>query len=152
MTRTEQIAQELLDAVDRPDQVDAVLARHVGSKGPLYAALARATATLKEQLPGLAQKAKEAQDQCRTRQEQVKVFDREVASRRQQRGALAKEIVKTEAKLKENRDLLGQVARLKAQGFGPDELARLHDVLAQVAAAKGAAPEDGVAQFFQMVS
>lgn len=152
MTLTERIAQELLDAANQPDQLDAVVARYSRSKGPLYNALARATETLKGQLPALSQKIKVAEDNHHKRQKQVEALDQEVAALRQQNGALAKQLADTETKLARSRGTLDQVARLQKQGFGPGELSRLHAILSQIAASQGAKPEDGVSQFFETVS
>lgn len=152
MTLTDRITQELLDAVDHPDQLDAVVARHSRSKGPLYNALARATNTLKGQLPALGKKIKVAEDNHRKRQEQMDTLDREIAALRQRSVALAKQLADTESKLARNRETLDQVARLQKRGFGPGELTRLHDILGQMAASQGAKPEDGVSQFFETVS
>lgn len=44
------ITQELLDSVDDPSGLEAILKRHGRSKGPLYLALAESTSELRQRL------------------------------------------------------------------------------------------------------
>ena len=58
---------------------------------------------------------------------------------------------KADDALKLVRGLLDQAETLKKAGLGEEELRRLHQLLAQVAANQGLQPSEGVAQFFETV-
>ena len=150
-TLTETIAQELLAAADEPSRLDAVLRQYGHSKGPLYHALAQATALLTERLTGLSHESKEAEKECRERQQHLRVAEQELASMEQGWATKAQELTAIDERLQERQELLDQANKLACLGFGLTELSRLRDLLAQVAASQGAPPEEGVAQFFHTV-
>ncbi len=150
-TLTNEITQELLDAVGNPAGLEAVFQQHSHSKGPFYHALAQATASLTERFSTLAQKCKEAEKEYQQRQQQAKGTKQELASLEQGRAAKAKELAALEGQVKGKKELLDQAGALGGLGFGLGELAELHDMLAKVAASQGAKPEEAADLFFKEV-
>jgi len=151
-TLTNTITQELLDAVDNPAELDAVLKKHSHSKGPLYHAVAQATTRLQQQLRDdsteisqIRAKGKELRDQAHTLENHCRELEVKGQS-------LEEKTRQAEASLVKVNELLDQVKALRGLGFGPDELSRLHDLLAGIATSQGTKPENAVGAFFRHVS
>lgn len=151
VTLTEKITQQLLDAADDPAGLEAVFQQHGHSKGPLYSALAQATATLKDRFPDLAQKCKGAETECQEYRQQGKEAKEGLTSLEEARAAKAKELAELEEKAEEKKELLKRARALTEMGFGSDELSRLHGLLAQVAATTGNKSREAVALFFSEI-
>ena len=117
VTLTEKIAQQLLDATDNPAALEAVFQQHSHSKGPLYSALAQATATLKGRFSTLAQKCKGAETEYQECHQQGKAAKEQLASLEKARAAKAKELAELEEKVKGTKELLDQAKALAGMGF-----------------------------------
>ena len=150
-TRTEAIARELLNAALDPGGLPAVLRRHSRSKGPLYLALAEATAEMTSRLEKISEEtgeAKRQRDQLTGEkarlQEESELLEASVRE-------LDEQVQQQETSLAQVQGLLDQAARLQERGFGGAELDRLYNLLSHFSASQGAAPEEGVAQFFETV-
>jgi predicted nucleic acid-binding Zn-ribbon protein len=150
-TLTQSITEQLLEAATNPVQLEGILKEHSHSKGPLYIALAQATTTLTEQLATLSEKCRQTDTECQGRQQQLKTSDQNLADIGRAVEQKSKELVSLNERLEQNQALLNQADTLRGLGFGPDELTKLHSVLARTAASAGARPEEAVATFFQQV-
>ena len=65
--------------------------------------------------------------------------------------AVSRQVEADEKRLTEVQGVLDLVVDLEKRGFGGQELSRLYEILAGVAASQGAPPGEGVAQFFRTV-
>lgn len=144
MTRTEAIAEELLAAVDSPEQLPAILERHAGSKGPLYNALATATKRLREEFTRLAAEVQKLRQQKAGLDRQLDELDRRAGQHREA-------LQQAEQRLAEGRPLLDRLDRLAGLGLGPVELDQLISLLARLASEQGLPTQEGVRQFFETV-
>ena len=144
MTLRETITEELLNA----ENISRTYRR---SKGPYYAALLDATNQLQDQLDELLEEITDAIEQ--------KVdLGKQVSNLQEKRNGLAQEILVGEerlnegnARLAESQDTLDRAVELERMGFGTEELTRLYEILAQLAANQGAVPEEAVAEFFRTI-
>jgi len=151
MTLRETITEELLNAVEHPEQLENISRTYSRSKGPYYAALLDATNQLQEQLDELLEEISDAIEQKR-------VLEQQVTTQHEKRDGLAQEVQVVEerlnegnARLAESQDTLDRAVELERMGFGTEELTRLYEILAQLAANQGAVPEEAVAEFFRTI-
>ena len=151
MTIKENITQEFLDSAGDPARLEQIFRRFGHTKGPLYGGLAQATSQMELRFEEAVSEVFEAEAEKQGLQQQLD-------SLREQKQELGEDIHSLDLRLLSDREEHGQVQELldRAQaltqrGFGQEELNRLYDLLAQVAAAQGEPPELGVAQFFQTV-
>lgn len=151
MTLTDTIADELLEAVNRPGGLDEITAKYAHSKGPLYGALARATGTLAQRLAATRDELKAAEEAQAARQKQVNEMDGQATELGKKRDGLAREVKELERSRERQRKSLTHVAGLKALGFGEKEFERLAQLLGKIAASQGEPPGEGVSQFFRLV-
>ena len=124
-TLTETIAQELLAAADEPSRLEAVLRQYGRSKGPLYHALARATALLTEHLTRLSHESKEAEKECRERQQHLRVAEQELASMEQGWATKAKELTAIDERLQERQEFPDQANKLAGAKWTIDRTFKL---------------------------
>ena len=151
MTLTAMIEDELLDAVREPGGLERVMQRHRGSKGPLYNALSSAMGVMGQRLEQAHLEKTETEARWQKLQECI-------APLQERRDRLLEEVQEldrrhseAEMRLTEMEGLQERTQELGKRGFGEEELDRLSDLLAQIAADQGAPPEEGVAQFFRIV-
>ena len=151
MTLRETITEELLNAVEHPEQLENISRTYSRSKGPYYAALLDATNQLQDQLDELLEEISDAIEQKR-------VLEQQVTTQHEKRDGLAQEVQVVEerlnegnARLAESQDTLDRAVELERMGFGTEELTRLYEILAQLAANQGAVPEEAVAEFFRTI-
>lgn len=144
---TDLIERDLLAALDGASPVDDVLHRYAGSKGPLYAALARATAAASERLSLMQAEL----DQGRQEVSALagKTRDEAGRSHKARREAMAAEaqLRKLRAALEHETALLGEAQRLRAAGFDEASLAALSAVFSRAAQAQGAATAEIAGRF-----
>ena len=151
MTLTEQITERLLDAVDEPGGLDAVYREFSKSRGPYYGALAAATAELQEQFESASDVYKDLAAEHRELTQDVTVLHDQQIELQKSVQTLAGEVQTAEQRLEESHESLDWLDQLTNAGFGPDELSRIHEILAQIAAENGGLPEEGAAGFFKFV-
>ena len=152
MTLKQTITEELLDSIADPGGLEEVQRKYSKSKGPYYLALAEATSQLLNRLQRARQQTASAEShkasldhEVKEMEEKRKLLDGQIVGREQRvRGA--------ESRLLQVQGLLDQADVLTKAGLGEEELRRLSQLLAEVAAGQGALPEEGVAQFFDTVS
>ena len=149
---TETITQELLDALDDHDELDRVLRRYQGSKGPLYKALAMVLDFAQSELRTTQLELEDV----RHASESAKADDERLLQERASREADLQDLESHRATVEEQvqalEPTLNWARDLNRQGFGETELRRVGDLLADIAANQGLLPEDGVAQFFETVA
>jgi hypothetical protein len=146
---TDLIEEELLAALEGKANPQEVLRRHSGSKGPLYTALARATAkavarflALRRQIEELRTKgeaagraAEEAEGRAGKAEARLKAAEGQLAQ-------VAKAIGRQQA-------LLDQAKELASAGFGQKALEKVRRLLVQAAAADGVSPAEAASRFLQ---
>lgn len=142
MTRTELIAKELLEAVDRPENLDAVFARHADSKGPFYKALAEATQRLQAHYKALVTKTRQEKEREEALQSSVGQLEKSLAKMQELERKMAKNIEKNQA-------VLDRLKELTGKGFGEAQLAKLVDVLAGWMTKSGLKPPEAVDRFLE---
>jgi len=150
-TLTQTITSELLDAVDDDGALKAVLQRHSRSKGPLYHALAQATSQLHHRLDKARTDLSGTETQRKRIEDRVQALAQQCEELDARRQALEQQVSQSESRLCETKELLDRAEALAGLGFGLDQLTRLHELLAHIAASQGATPEEGVRQFFDTV-
>ena len=151
MTLTDQITRELLKCVGEPAGLSAVMARYSKSKGPFYHALANATNRLIQQLSDIGTEMEEAEARLDEVYGQVDNLEGRRAKLLCEVQELEAKCSQATARLDECKEQLSRADDLQISGFGKEELSRLFDLLAQIAASQGAPPEEGVIHFFQSV-
>lgn len=151
MTLRETITEGLLNYVDNPDGLDEVFRKYSKSKGPFYLGLADATSELIDRYETLAHENGDLDTHKNDLSDQVAALDDQEAELQESVQMLGNEVQTAEQRLREAQSSLDHLDSLARSGFGGHELARLSDLLAQVSAEQGGAPEEGVLQFFQTV-
>lgn len=151
MSIKETITKELLDRIDDPAGLEEVLKRHGRSKGPLYSALAEATAQLRRQYESLVQETQRLAARQAQAESEISVLEGRQRSLGLKARGMEKDIGQKEARLSEVRGLIETADRLEGQGFGKDNLEQLFNLLAETAASQGDTPKDGVTKFFEVV-
>ena len=150
-TLTDTITGELLDTMDNPSGLDAVLKRHSRSKGPLYCALAQATTQLQQQLADAAADISRINENRNKLHAETTTLDNRCQEMETKANSLEEKNRQAETKIAEVNELLEQVRDLGSVGFGPNELAHLRDLLVSVAASHGVRPQDAVGLFFEKI-
>ncbi len=152
MTLREIITEELLNAVGHPEELENISRTYSRSKGPYYAALLDATSQLQDQLEDLSEEISDTN-------EQKKMLVLQGASLEEQRDELAQEVQVQEERLDaagsrvaEVQAVLNHADQLAQRGFGQEELNRLYELLAQIAADQAVPAEQGVEEFFKTMS
>ena len=149
MPLTDIIEEELLVTLDGGTDPQIVLDRHAGSKGPLYAALARATAEATARFGEIRGKLREAQARRQAAEAQASDANDRAAQAGRQVAAAQKKLAAAEAALTKRQALLDRAAALKAAGFDDAALGRLTDALTAAAKAEGKLVADIVVAFLE---
>ncbi len=131
MSIKETITKELLDRIDDPAGLEEVLKRHGRSKGPLYSALAEATAQLRRQYESLVQETQRLAARQAQAESEISVLEGRQRSLGLKARGMEKDIGQKEARLSEVRGLIETADRLEGQGFGKDNLEQLFNLLAE---------------------
>jgi chromosome segregation ATPase len=150
-TITETITQELINAVENPAEIEKVIHDRSKSKGPFYMALAQATALMTDNLKAISGKCQSIDKEYSEAREKMKTAEREAGELSKQLATKNEDLESLDEKMKEEKALLDQANQLRELGFGRDELGKLYEILAQIAASQGAKPEESVNVFFQEV-
>ncbi len=149
MALTDIIEEELLATLDGGADPQAVMNRYAGSKGPLYAALARATAEATVRFGEVRGKLWDAQSRRQAAEAQASDANDRAAQAGRQVAAAQKKLAAAEAALAKRQALLDRAAALKAAGFDDAALGRLTDALTAAAKAEGKLVADIVVAFLE---
>ena len=149
-TITETITGKLLDAIQDPVVLQAVLQEYSHNKGPLYIALAQATSVLTQKLTATALQYKELETKLQERQQQIQEREQKLHGLDQQVASQSSKLASLETKVQESATLLDKVNSLTVLGFGPDELGKLHHLLMDNIP-EGGKPQDAIVLFFKFV-
>ncbi len=152
MTLTQTITEELLNYLGEPGGIEQVLQKYSRSKGPLYSALASATVEMRQRISHLQQQIREAEAKSGPLKNEVANMERTRDELQERVLGLEDQLDDCERRLEEASGILSRVDRLARCGFGEEELNRLHELLALIAAESGSMPEESVAQFFETVA
>ena len=151
MTLTALIEGELLNVVDQRGGFEEVMRRHATSKGPLYRALFSATAEMGRRLEQANLEKTEAEARGHDLQECVDPLQERRERLLEEVQELEGRYSDAEAQLTRVESTVDRAQQLGKQGFGERELDRLAELLTQIAASQGLAPEQGAAEFFRFV-
>ena len=149
-TVTQTITEKLLDAIQDPVVLQAVLKEYSHHKGPLYSALAQATSVLTHKLTATAQQCKELDIKLQKRQQQIQEREEKLHSLDQQAAVQSSKVASLEIEVQESTTLLDKIKALAGLGFGPDELGKLHHLLMNNIP-EGVKPQDAISLFFEFV-
>ena len=144
---TDIIEQDLLATLAGDGDPQAVLDRHAGSKGPLYVALARATAQATAGFAEVWGRVREAQAHRKDAEEHAKESEKRAREAERRASAAEKRLAAAEAGLCERQALLERADALRAGGFDDATLTKLGEVLAGAAQAEGKPTAQAVAGF-----
>ena len=147
MPLTDIIEEELLATLDGEGDPQAVLDRHAGSKGPLYAALARATVEATVRFGEIRGKLREAQTRRQATEAQAKDAEKRAAQAGRQAAAAEKRIASAGVALQKRQALLDRADALQAAGFDAAALALLGEALGAAAQSGGKPVAEVVAAF-----
>ena len=149
MTLKQTITREVLESVEDPAGPRDVLNRYSRSKGPLYLALAEATNQLQRRVSAASLEmatVESRRDELQVRLEAVYQERQELEEKVQ---LLGHQVKQAEVKLNDVGGLLDRATDLNRLGFGEKQLARLQELLGNIAADHGVPIEEGVTQFFE---
>jgi hypothetical protein len=144
---TDLIEQELLATLDGEGDPQAVLDRHAASKGPLYAALARATAQATARFAEVRGKLRESQARGRAAAAQASDAEKRAGLAERRASAAEKRLASAEGALAQRQALVGRADALRGAGFDGDALRRLGEALGGAAQAEGKPTAEVVAHF-----
>jgi len=146
MTLKQIIIRELLDTVNEPAKLEKIFRRYSGSEGPFCSGLATAMSQLETRFQEARRTALEAESQKQDLQEQLDSLEEQRHSLEDHVQAVGRLVEAAEGRLAVVQVALDRAVDLERRGFGQEELIRLYEPLAQIAADQGAPPEEGVAQ------
>ena len=144
---TDIIEQDLLATLAGDGDPQAVLDRHAGSKGPLYLALARATAQATDRLADVRTQLHDAQAHCRDADEHANQSEKRATQADRRALSAEKRLVSAEAALRKRQALLDRADALQATGFDADALGLLGNALGAAARAEDKPTTEVVAAF-----
>jgi len=144
---TDLIEQDLLATLDGTGDPRAVQDGHAGSKGPLYAALARATGTATLRFAEVRGKLREAGAHLREATATEKESEARAAQAEHRAAGAEKRLAAAESALAQRQTLLARADGLTAAGFAAAHLDALGGLLGAVAEREGLRPADPVARF-----
>ena len=149
MPLTDIIEEELLATLDGGTDPQIVLDRHAGSKGPLYAALARATAEATVRFGEVCGKLRDAQSRRQATDAQAKDTEKRATEAGRRAASAEKRLASAGVALQKQQALLDRADALQAAGFDAAALGRLSDALTDAAQAEGKPIAEVVAAFLE---
>ena len=151
MSLRELIKQEMLEAAGDPQAVQSVFDRYARSKGSLYMALGEATLELRDECERVGGELATAQGGATQLYEQIQGRTEELQALASNKQEQEQHLANNEMCLAEQDGLLRRAAELGRLGCGEEELTRLHEALASLAASSGAQLGEAVASFFELL-
>ena len=152
LSLTDQIYQELVDGLKTGDlDWTAFIAKHSGSKGPLYNAIGRFFNDMEPKVKALNEVQRELDkaglklDQLN---QQVKEAESNLAPLEERKGALIEQNETLKAEIAEKSELLEQARELAKLGFDIERLRQLRDALMEIGAKSGLKGKEAVSKFF----
>ena len=147
MALTDIVEQELLATLDGSGDPQAVLDRYADSKGPLYPAVARATAQATARFGDARGKLREAQARLQATEAQARDAEKRAVQAKRQAATADKRLASPDAALARRQSLLDRADALQAAGFDAAALARLVEALGAGAQAEGKPVAEVVSAF-----
>ena len=147
MALTDIIEEELLATLDGGADPQAVMNRYAGSKGPLYAALARATAEATVRFGEVRGKLRDAQSRRQATEAQAKDAEKRATEAGRRAASAEKRLASAGVALQKRQAMLDRADALQAAGFDAAALARLGEILGAAAQAGGKPVADVVGSF-----
>ena len=149
MALTDIIEADLLATLAADSDPQAVLDRYAGSKGPLYAALARATVQATGRFVETRQKLRDAQARRRTAEDEAGAAEKRADQVERRAKAADKRLAEATTALQAQQDLLDRATALRDAGFDDGSLIALARAFTQVAQTAGITPAEAVARFLE---
>ena len=134
MTIKENIIRELLDSVGDGARLEEVFRRYSRNKGPFYLGLAEATSQLEARFEETVQEVFESESSRQTLQEELVSLEERRHCLEDHVQAVSRQVETKEERLAEVQGVLDLAVDLERRGFGQEELNRLYELLAQIAA------------------
>ena len=147
MALTDLIEQELLATLRGDGDPKAVLERYAGSKGPLYAALARATAKATAVFTDARRRLREAEARRLSIEGEVIAAENRAAQADRRVKAAERQASVASSRVAAHQGLLQRVQDLTGAGFDEDALTTLGETLARAAKADETTPAEAVRAF-----
>lgn len=147
MALTDLIQWELLATLRGDGDPKAVLERYAGSKGPLYAALARATAKATAAFTDASRRLREAEARRLSIEGEAIAAEKRAAQADRRVKAAERQASDASSRVAAHQGLLQRVQDLMAAGFDEAALTTLGETLARVAKADGTTRAEAVRAF-----
>jgi len=151
MALTAIIEAQLLASIDDGTDPEAVIHRYQASKGPLYAALARATGTVRDQFDEVRMELESATQELETLQSQAQTWTDDIATRQGEIGQATAQLAILQTQVTQQQASLHALDRLRQQGFDPTTLDQFARLVQEMAVTTPQTPQDTVRQFFAHV-
>jgi chromosome segregation ATPase len=147
MPLTDVIEAELLATLEGDGEPQSVLDKFSASKGPLYAAIARATAKATTRFAEVCSKVRDTRAHLRDAEAQATDAEKRAREAERRAKAAEKRLAEVTQARERDRPLLDAAEALRADGFDDAALGRLRSALLAVAQAEGTRPADAVGRF-----
>ncbi len=151
MALTAIIEEELLAALETGTDPEAVMHRYQASKGPLYAALARATATAREQFDEVRMELESATQELETLQSQAQTMTDHIAQLQADKAKVTAQKAALQHQIDQQQASLNTLHQLRQQGFDPTTLHQFTRLVQEMAVTTQQTPQDTVRQFLAHV-
>lgn len=151
MALTAIIEEELLATIGTDTDPEVVIHRYQASKGPLYAALARATARAQDQFDAVASDLESATQALETLQAQARALTGQIAQLQTDKAAVTAQRSALQSQVDRHQARLDALRRLGQQGFDQPTLDRFAGLIQEMATTTQQTPPATVRQFFAYV-
>jgi len=155
MSLTDEIYRELWDGLEKGLDWSQFLAKHSGSKGPLYTAIGRfftevgtKIAALKEEGSLVQSKLDQAGLRLDSLDQKIKEGENNIVSLEGRQNVLNEQAATLEAELAEKSELAKHLAELERLGFNIERLSLLRDALREIGAKHGLKSTEATSKFF----
>ena len=151
MALTAIIEEELLATIGTDTDPEAVIHRYHASKGPLYTALARATATAQDQFDEVAKELESATQALETLQSQARALTGQIAQLQADKAEVTAQQSALQSQVDRHQASLNALRRLGQHGFDPATLDQFACLVQNMATTTQQPPMATVRQFFAHV-
>ena len=151
MALTAIIEEELLATIGTDTDPEVVIHRYQASKGPLYAALARATARAQDQFDAVASDLESATQALETLQAQARALTGQIAQLQTDKAAVTAQRSALQSQVDRHQARLDALRQLGQQGFDQPTLDRFAGLIQEMATTTQQTPPATARQFFAYV-
>jgi chromosome segregation ATPase len=155
MSLTDEIYRELIDGLEKGLDWQKFLAKHSGSKGPLYNAIGRFFTEVELKIRALNEEKSRVQGELNQAGLELDSLDQRkeeagsnISSLDNKKNALAEQVKTLEAKLAEKGELVKRLAEIERLGFDTERLTQLQETLREIGMKHGLKGKETVGKFF----